>query len=324
MTIFLIRRWLPPTCLAALIVVVWALPYSPDCDSLAWGDDPAIARVDSECILLSHYTQWLRIIEAVIDNTEQGLIMDCHAGSDYQRRFNDRVNLYGPETMALADSIRDSVLNQRAVAAGYAPSREEVSAGLEEHRLSWERLNDMIQLVKLAQNRDLAGFTKLAAETKNPHIFASLEYWTPAEFMESLEQNDWRELEQMRRDNDAYVDFFARSFGRERYWQEILPAKLSREMAISRLEEAVLEAGLDGPHAEAPRLAWLDYLQQALKGVNVEVTQAAPTGVSADRALAYLDEVLRDKQDELGGEREVTGQWENSQGTTSPPCPDSK
>ncbi|MDE2937556.1 MAG: hypothetical protein OXR67_01350 [Chloroflexota bacterium] len=319
-----IRRWFPPICLAALIAAVWALPYRPDCDSLARGDDPAIARVDSECILLSHYTQWLRIIEAVIDNTEQGLIMDCHAGSDYQRRFKDRVNLYGPETMALADSIRDSVLNQRAVAAGYAPSRQEVSAGLEQHRLSWERLNDMIQLVKLAQNRDLAGFTKLAAETKDPYIGTSLEYQTPAELMEFLEQNDWRQLEQMRRDNDAYVDFFGRSFGRERYWQEILPAKLSREMAISRLEEAVLEAGRDGPHAEAPRLAWLAYRQQALEGVNVELTQAAPTGVSADRALAYLDEVLRNEQDELGGERKVTGRRESSQVTTPPPCPDSE
>ncbi len=295
-------RWLPPICLAALIAAVGALPGRTGCDSLAWGDDPAIARVDGSCILLSHYTQWLRIIEAAIEDTEQGLIIDYEAGSDYQRRLNDRVNLYGPDTMALADTIRDSVLYQRAVAGGHAPSQDEVSARLEQHRLSWESLNDMIQLVKLAQNRDLAGFTKLSTETKDPYIGTSLEYQPPAELMEVLEQNDWRQLEQMRRDNDAYVDFFSRSFGRERYWKEILPDKLSREMAISRLQEAVLEAGPDGPHAEAPRLTWLAYRQRALEGVNVELTQAAPPDVSADRALAYLDEVRREEQDELGEE----------------------
>ena len=42
------RRWLPPICLVALIAAVWALAYRPDCDSLAWGDDPAIARIDNQ------------------------------------------------------------------------------------------------------------------------------------------------------------------------------------------------------------------------------------------------------------------------------------
>ena len=45
-----IRRWLLPIRLVALIAAVWALPYRPDCDSLAWRDDPAIACADSQCI----------------------------------------------------------------------------------------------------------------------------------------------------------------------------------------------------------------------------------------------------------------------------------
>jgi len=297
-TISVIRRWLPFICLTALIAAVWALPHRPDCDSLTWGDDPVIARVEGQCIFRSHYAHWLHIIEAAIENREQGLLLDYQAGSDYYQSWYDRVTFYGPETVALADSIRDSVLHQRAVAGGYAPSREEVSARLEQERLRWETFEDMIQLVKLAQNRDLAGFGKLAAETRNPDVGTSLEYLTPAEFMESLGQNDWRQLEQMHKDGEAYID----SFGRERYWQEMLPAKLSREMAISRLEEGVLEAGADGPRAEAPRQAWLAYRQGTLEGVNIELTQAAPPGVSADRAQAYLDEVLREEQGELGGE----------------------
>ena len=76
-------------------------------------------------------------------------------------------------------------------------------------------------------------------------------------------------------------------------------------MAISNLEEAVLKAGADGPdgpYAEVPRLAWLAYQQRALEGVNIELTRAAPSTVSVDRALVYLAEVLREEQEELSEE----------------------
>ena len=131
------RRWLPPICLVALIAAVWALPYRPDCDSLAWGDDPAIARVDSHCILLSHYANQLHIVEKTIENAEFGLLIDEHASSDYQQRWNDRVNLYGLETLALAGAIRDSALYQGAVADGQVPSQVEVLARLDRDRLRW-------------------------------------------------------------------------------------------------------------------------------------------------------------------------------------------
>ena len=146
-----IRRWLPAICLVVLIAAVWALPYHPDCDSLAWSDDPAIARIDSQCVLPSHYADWLHIIEVTIERTEQGLLPD-HPDSDYQRRWYDRVNSYGPETIALADAIRDSTLYQRAVAEGHTPSQEEVSARLDQDRLRRESFYDIVQSVKLAQN----------------------------------------------------------------------------------------------------------------------------------------------------------------------------
>ena len=320
-----IRRWLPPICLVALIGAVWALPYRPDCESLAWGDDPAIARIDSQCILLSHYAERLYIIEAALEHTEQGLITDDLAESDFQRRWYDRVNFYGTETIALADAIRDSALYQHAVADGHAPSQVEVSDLLDQHRLRSKTAYDFISLIKLAENQDRAGFLKLAAETRNPDIRRILEDLTPSEFMESLEEIDWRQLEQMLKEGEAHLD----SFGLESYWREILPAKLHRETATSRLEEAVLEVSADdpdGPYADVPRLAWLAYQQRAIEKVNIELTRAAPPAVSADRALAYLVEVLREEQDEL---REEYRRWlerrENRRRPTLPPLrPDSE
>ena len=295
------RRWLPPICLVALIAAFWALPYRPDCDSLAWGDDPAIARIDSECILLSHYANRLHLIETTIENAEFMLLIDEHASSDYHRRWNDRVNFYGPETIALADAIRDSALYQSAVADGHAPSQEEVSVRLDLDRLRWESFHDVVQLAKLAQNQDLAGFRKLAAETVHPDIRRTLEDLTPSELMESMKGNDWRQLEQALKEEEAHLE----SLGRQRYWQEILPAKLRREMATLKLEEAVLEAsanGPDGPHADVPRLGWLAYQERAFEGLNIELTRAAPPTVSVDGALASLAEVLQEEQEELSEE----------------------
>ena len=283
------------------MAAVWVLPYRPDCDSLAWGDDPAIARVDSQCILLSHYADWLHVIEAAMEHTEQGLTADGLGDSDYQRRWYDRVIFYGPETIALADAVRDSILYKRAVSDGHAPSQEEVSARLDQHRLRSETFRDFISLVKLAGNQDLAEFRKLAAETRNPDIRRIFEDMTPSEFMESLEGNDWRQLEQMLKEGEDYLE----SIGRERYWKEILPAKLRREMAISKLEASVLEAsanGPSGPYADVPRLAWVAYQQQAFEGVNIELTRAAPATVSVDRAVAYRGEVLQEERDELSEE----------------------
>ena len=292
-----IRRCLPPICLVALIAVVWALPYRPDCNSLARGDDPAIARIDNQCILLSHYAESLYLIGVTIERTEQGLL-PYHPDSDYQRRWYDRVKSYGPETIALANAVRDSTLYQRAVAEGHTPSKVEVSARLDQDRLWWENSYDIVQLVKLAQDQDLAGFSKLAAETRYPDIRRMLEDLTPSELMEAMKESDWRQLEQMVREGEAYLE----SFGHERYLREILPVKLRREMAVLKLQDAVLEASADGPYAEVPRLAWLAYQQRAFEGVNIELTRAAPSRVSADRALTYLAEVLQEEQDELSEE----------------------
>ncbi len=296
-----IRRWLPSICLVALIAAVWVLPHRPDCDSLVWGDDPAIARVDSQCILLSHYADSPHIIEANIENAEFGLLIDELASNDFQRRWNDRVNFYGPETLALAAAIRDSALYHGAVADGQVPSSEEVSARTDLDRLRWESFYDVVQLAKLAQNQDLAGFIKLAEETRNPDIVRSLEDLTPSELMEAMKGNDWRQLKQALKEGEARLE----SLGLQRYWQEILPAKLRREMAILNLKEAILEAradGPDGPYADVPRLAWLAYQERVFEGVNVELTRAAPSTVSIDGALAYLAEVLQEEQEELSEE----------------------
>ena len=293
------RRWLPLICLlVVLIAAACAPPDGPDCDSLTHGSDPAIARVEGECVFLSHHADWLRIIGVAIENTEQGLFADDEGESHYHRTWYDRVILYGPGTAALANVTRDAVLNQRAVAGGHVPTQEEVSARLEEHWIRSETNHDFTSLVKLAQDQDIAGFSKLAEETEHPDLRRMLEDMPPTVLMEALQEIDWVQLEQILEGGGAYAE----SFGQEHYWQEILPAKVRREMAISKLEEEVLEASADGPYAEVPRMAWLAYQEEAFEGVGIQLTRAAPPDVMAHGALSYLAEVLRDEQRELDEE----------------------
>ncbi len=312
------RRWLPPICLVALVAVVWVLPYRPDCDFFAWDKDPAIARVDNECIRLSAYLENLRVIERGIEYAERELATDAPYLHTLLER-HQRVLSYGPETVALAVAVADSVLYQRAVAEGHTPAEEEVSTVRDQDRLRTEGLADLIELVKLAQAHDEAGFTELLVKSNHPDLVGFLENSTPSELMADLAEDDWRLLEQFLEEREAYL----KAIGRERYWQEILPAKLRREMAIDGLENAVLDAGAygpDGPYAEVPRLAWLAYQQKALEEASIELTLAAPSTVSVDRALAYLAEFRTQEQEQLREEyRRLLERREKRRKLTPPP-----
>ena len=317
---FATRRWLLPFFLVALIVALWLSPHSPDCNSLAWESDPAIARVGKECIRLSDYSNRLRLVGAGIEYAERELSADDPEMSGWRVR-HERVLSYGPETAALAGAVRDSALYQRAVADGHTPSAYEVSAVRDRERLRSEGLVDLIELVKLAQAHDEAGFTELLEESSHPDYAISLENSTPSMLMSALAQNDWRLLEQSFEESEANLEFI----GRERYWRQILPEKLRREMAISMLESAILDTGADGPdgpYAEIPRLAWLAYQQEALEQVSIKLTAAAPSTVSADRALAFLAEVLTQEQGELSEEyRRLLQRRDERRRSTPPPPP---
>ena len=298
---------------------VWALPYRPDCDSLAWESDPAIARVGNECIRLSEYLEKLRVVERGIEYTERELATDAPNLPPLRER-HQRVLSYGPETVALADAVADSILYQRAVAGGHTPTSEEVSTIRDRNRVRSEGSADFVELLKLVARQDHAGVKELLERTKHPDLKDVLKTESLSDFMASFggsyEESDLRELEKTLEEGEAYLE----SIGRERYWNEIYPEKLRREMAVAILEEAILDASADGPYAEAPRLGWLAYQQEALNDTDVKLTEVAPLTVSVDRALAYLAEFLTQEQEELREEyRRLLERREERRRLTPPP-----
>jgi hypothetical protein len=302
-----------------LIAVVWLLPYRPNCNALAWDDDPAIARVDSECIPLSDYAERLRIVEIGIEYAErEPLPDDPDPFWDNLRARHELVISYGPETVALAGAIMHSALYQKAVDEGHTPTDEEVAAHRDRTRLRTEGLAGLIELVKLAQAHDEAGFTELLEKSNHPDIVGFLENSPPSELMAALAEDDWRLLEQFLEEGEVYLE----SIGRERYWNEIYPEKLRREMAVAILEEAILDASADGDglYAEVPRLGWLAYQQGVLSDTDFKLTEAAPLTVSVDRALAYLAELRTQEQEKLSEEyRKLLERREERRRLTPPP-----
>ena len=292
-----IRGCLPPLLLAAVIAVVWVLPYDWDCDSLARLSDPAVARAGDQCVRQSDYSERLRIIEAGMEHAVGQFLSDA-PGQEYLRTWFDRVRFYGPETIALSEAIRDAALYQRAIDRGYAPSDEEVALVRDSDRLRSEHSGDYIMLVKLAQDEDLAGFTRVLSESRHPDLRNLRDNADPATLMASLAGIDWRPLEESLKEGEEYLQ----SIGVERYWQNIVPAKLRRDMAIDRLEEAVLSDSEEGPFADVVRLGWLDYQQQVLTDADIALTEAAPAYIYVHKIREYLSDLLEAERKPLEDE----------------------
>ena len=271
-------------------MLVWALPYRPHCAAFAWDDDPAIARVGSECIRLSDYAKRLRTVEAGIEYAERELLPDDpDPYFDDLRGRHELVISYGPETVALADAIRHSALYQRAVSDGHTPTDEEVSDYRDRNRLRSESTPDFVKLVKLVEKSDLAGIEELLERSANPD-FKMLKDMSLPELQESFggsNSREFRELEKSLQEWEAFLE----SVGRERYWNKIYPAELRRDLSIDRLEQSVMDASIDGPW-EIPALAWLSYRWETLSRISVELTSAAPPDANVDGALVYLAELL--------------------------------
>ena len=256
--------------------------------------------MDGECIRLSAYADKLLVVEAGIEYAERELLPDDPSLALWLVRHR-RVLSYGPETVALADAIRDSALYQQAVAEGHTPTDEEVALSINLDRRRSEASRDIFELATFAQKSDLTEFKELLESSEHPDFEAMRETMDVSLLAESFgdwEEADFRQFEELLEEGEAYLE----SVGRERYWQLILPAKLRREIAVDKLEEAVLEASADGPHEEVPRLAWLAYQQETLDKADIVLTGAGPINADLAGALDYLAELRQEESQALGEE----------------------
>ena len=252
-------------------------------------NDPAIARVGGECIRLSDYADRLRTVEAGIEYAQRELLTGDPYNFDNLRERHELVISYAPETVALADAVWHSALYQRAVSEGHTPTDDEVAHYRDRNRLRSESTADYIELAKLVEKSDLAGIEALLERATHPD-FDFFKGMSLPELQVSFGGSSSpgiRELEKSLQEWETYLE----SVGRERYWNEIYTAELRRDLSTGMLEQAVMDASIDGPW-EIPGMAWVSHRRETLSRINAELTNATPHGANLEGALAYLSEFL--------------------------------
>ncbi len=252
-------------------------------------NDPAIARVGGECIRLSDYADRLRTVEAGIEYAQRELLAGDPYNFDNLRARHELVISYSPETVALADAVWNSALYQRAVSDGHTPTDEEVSHYRDRNRLRSESTADFIELAKLVEKSDMAGIDALLERATHPN-FDFFKDMSLSELQASFGGSSSpgiRELEKSLQEWEAYLE----SVGREHYWNEIYTAELRRDLSTDMLEQAVMDASIDGPW-EIPGMAWVSHRRETLSRISAELTNAAPPDANLEGALAYLSEFI--------------------------------
>ena len=239
---------------------------------------------------MSDYADTLRIVEAGIEYAQRELLTnDPFQYSDNLRARHELVISYGPEIVALADAIWHSALYQRAVSDGFTPTDEEVAYYRDRNRLRSESTADFIELVKLVEKSDLAGIEELLERATHPD-FDFFEDMSLPELQESFGGSSSREINELEKSLQEW-EAFLESVGREHYWNKIYTAELRRDLSTDMLEQAVMDASIDGPW-EIPGMAWVSYRMETLSRISAELTNAAPPDANLEGALAYLAEFL--------------------------------
>ncbi len=203
--------------------------------------------------------------------------------ADGFRARNGLIIQFGLENVALARLILDSALYQKAVAEGHAPTDGDIAVKRDLERKESESLPALLELKRLAEESDLAGFTELLERADLPDF----EYLAGEDdllaLMESLAESDFSGFKEGVEQWNAYLE----TVGVERYWNEIYIAEARRSMAVGKLNSSVLDISADGPY-EIAGIVWLDFQQEVLDGAGIKLTGAAPHSVSVESARAYL------------------------------------
>lgn len=145
-------------------------------------EDVVVAKVAQEEITLAEFTETLQHLQYMKDISQRELdgLLETGLPSEYLQARQDIVTYWGDDSVALAALVLDSVMYQKAVAAGITVTSGEID-----------------ESVRLTRN-----------------VYENGEM-------------------------DAYNEGFIESIGAERYWNEVLPLKVERDLMIDKLHDQI-------------------------------------------------------------------------------------
>lgn len=196
-------------------------------------EDVVVAKVAQEEITLAEFTETLQHLQYMKDISQRELdgLLETGLPSEYLQARQDIVTYWGDDSVALAALVLDSVMYQKAVAAGITVTSGEID-----------------ESVRLTRN-----------------VYENGEM-------------------------DAYNEGFIESIGAERYWNEVLPLNVERDLMIDKLHDQIA-AGSGSSMFNDARLSWHDFTEAALKEADIWIADSEHHSATLEDALGHLESV---------------------------------
>ena len=277
------RRWLPPLCLVLAIAVLLVFSNQPECPDNAWDGSPAIARVGDDCVYALQLNTYIRDLSLGLGPSDQGSGAD---GSDLAEFLLERQRLesdFGLANAAFAALAQDVALYQLAKADGQSAPDGEVMAVMGANRDRIRGLGTLLELHELARESDLEGFRDLI---ERPEVMQLIPVQGEEHLLVLFEQAANIDLSGAARAMEIHEGLLE-SIGDDLYWTEVF-----FELARWLLTIESFRVAMDiAESALTPDLQWQDIREKTWGSTVIELTDAAPEGVSLTEVGLYMNEL---------------------------------
>ena len=287
----MIRQWLPPLCLIALVAAVWAIPPGPQCPNSPWDGGPAIARVSDDCVYWYQFDTYLSDLSLNLGSSGQGSAADESPLGEFYRDRYRLVSEFGLENAAFATLALDTALYRAAASRGHVPPDSEVMAMMGQERERIGGLLLMMRLHELAKASDLVAFRSLI---ESPPVRRLLPVQGEEHLLLLFEQAKEMDFSSMKAGLEIHAAL-GESFGADRYWTEAYVVHARRLLAIEALRSTMA-----GPETDwSSVIDWLDFREETWSGADISLSDAAPNTLNLEDVRSFMNAILALERDFL-------------------------
>lgn len=285
-----VRAWLPPLCLVLAIAALWVFSGESECPDDPWDGTPAIGIVGGDCVYALQYNTYLRDISLGLGFVGEGADDDSGLG-EFIRGRQRLISRFGLENAAFATMAQDVALNRVAVAEGHSARDAEAMAVMGANRKRVQGLGTLLELHELARESDLDGFRKLL---ENPSVSQLLRVQGEGHLLTLFEEAGNLDMSSAARGLEIHAALLE-SVGEDRYWTGVFLDPAGWLVTIESFRNAVEET----EPSQAPGLDWLDLTEKTWGSTVIELTDAAPGGVTLTDVRLYMDGLIALERDLL-------------------------
>ncbi len=276
-----VRAWLPPLCLVVAIAALWVFSGESECPNDPWDGSPAIGLVEGDCLYPLQLNTYLRDIFLGLGFAEDGADQDESALGEYIRGKQELISRFGLENAAFATLAQDAALYQVAVAEGHVARDAEAMAVMGANRKRVQGLRTLLALHELARESDLDGFRELLDSPSGVQLMRVQGEGHLLKLFEEAGNLDMSDAASGMEIHAALVE----SAGEDQYWTEGFLELANWLVAIESFRQAV--DATESP--EALGVAWLEITEKTWGSTVIELTDAAPEGVTLTGSRLYMD-----------------------------------